>query len=89
VSTDNPFDAALQLAGDFAWTLVSPDGTQTSYEPVSSSLSAFSDYLIHGRTGDATGQVCFTDPTGSGQFAVTWQPRLLEAERVVWIVRLP
>ena len=57
VTAKDPFDAALQLAGDFAWTLVSPDGTETSYNPQSSSLSALSDYLMHGQTGNAAGQV--------------------------------
>lgn len=83
------FDRAMRVAGTFAWELVAPDGTTTSYDaPSSSSLSSLDEYLEGDRTGQASGRVCFPDPGGSGQFAVTWQPRLLQAERAVWIFRL-
>ena len=86
-TSNNPFDSALQVAGDFAWELETPSGSSVSLDP-SSSVSALSDYLTTGQTGDANGKVCFADPGGSGQFAITWQPRLFRAERAVWIVRL-
>ena len=83
------FDNAMRVAGTFAWELVAPDGTITSYDvPSSSSLSSLEEYLAGDRTGQAAGRVCFPDPGGTGQFAVTWQPRLLRAERAVWIFRL-
>jgi hypothetical protein len=88
VTAKDPFDAALQLAGDFAWELVPPTGPTQSFDPSASSFSALSDYLTTNQTGDATGKVCFPDPGGAGQFVVTWQPRLLRAERAVWIVTL-
>ena len=89
ITSKDPFDAALQLAGDSAWDLERPSGGEVSYDPQSSSLSSLSDYLTRGQTGDASGKVCFPDPGGSGQYAVVWQPRLLRAERLVWIVKLP
>ena len=88
VKASDPFDAALQLAGDFAWELVPPSGDVISYDPVNSSLSSLDDYLTTDQTGNATGTICFADPGTSGQFAITWQPRLLRAERAVWIVKL-
>jgi hypothetical protein len=88
VTSRDPFDAALQLAGDFAWNLVPTSGSETSYDVQSSSLSSLNDYLLNGQTGNAAGKVCFPDPGRSGQYAVTWQPRLLRAERMVWIVKL-
>jgi hypothetical protein len=89
VTSRDPFDAALQLAGDFSWELVTPSRTSVSLDSSSSSLSALSDYLTNNQTGNATGTVCFPDPgLGSGQYDVTWQPRLLRPERAVWIVHL-
>jgi hypothetical protein len=88
VTSKDPFDAALQLAGDFTWEMVTPSRTTASLDSSSSSLSALSDYLSNNQTGNAAGKVCFTDPGGAGQFVVTWQPRLFRPERAVWIVRL-
>ncbi len=88
VTSKDPFDAALQLAGDFTWEMVTPGRTTASLDSSSSSLSALSDYLGTNQTGNAAGKVCFTDPGGTGQFAVTWQPRLFRPERAVWIVKL-
>jgi hypothetical protein len=89
VTSRDPFDAALQLGGDFSWELVTPSRTTASLDSSSSSLSALSDYLTNNQTGNATGTVCFPDPgLGGGQYEVTWQPRLLRPERAVWIVHL-
>jgi hypothetical protein len=88
ITSKDPFDAALQLAGDFTWELVTPAHTTAPLDSSSSSLSALSDYLTNDQTGNASGKVCFTDPGGSGQFVVTWQPRLLRPERAVWVVKL-
>lgn len=89
VTSRDPFDAALQLAGDFNWELVTPSRTTVSLDSSTSSVSALSDYLTNNQTGNATGTVCFPDPgLGSGQYDVTWQPRLLRPERAVWIVHL-
>ncbi len=88
MTSKDPFDAALQLAGDFAWELDTPAHAQVPDDANTSALSALSDYLTNGQTGSAEGRICFADPGGSGQFAVTWQPRLFRAERAVWIFKL-
>ncbi|MFI5042039.1 MAG: hypothetical protein ACHQNA_09365, partial [Acidimicrobiales bacterium] len=88
ITSKDPFDAALQLAGDFTWQLVSPTHATSDLDSSTSSLTALSDYLATNQTGNASGKVCLADPGGTGQFEVTWQPRVFRAERAVWIVKL-
>jgi hypothetical protein len=89
INTNDDFFATNLIVGDMLWSLVPPSGPAVSFDLASSSLSAFNDYLVTRRIGDASGKVCFPDPSGSGQFVVTWQPQLLNAQRLVWIVKLP
>jgi len=86
--TNNPFDLALQLGGTFDWELVPPSGSEVSFDQSYSSLGGLTDYLTGGQIAGAAGKVCFADPGGRGQFAVTWQPLVLRPERLVWIVNL-
>ena len=64
VSTNNPFDLALQLGGTFDWELVPPSGSEVSFDVSHSSLGGLTDYLTGGQIGDAAGKVCFPDPGG-------------------------
>lgn len=88
VKTSNPFDAALELTGDFSWELVPPTGPSVSYLETGTGAAGINNFLSTGQSGDFSGKVCFPYPTGTGQFAVTWQPRLLQAQRAVWLLSL-
>jgi len=86
-SSDTP-SRALQLAGNEAWSLQAPSGTDVSLSAENSDSSALFNALTEAKAGDFSGKVCFPDPGENGRYVVLWQPDLLNARRAVWLVNL-
>ncbi len=81
--------AVLAVVGAENWSLLTPSGVDESVSSGASDFNALANFLARGQVGGtARGKVCFPDPGESGRHVVTWRPRLFNAERAVWLVKL-
>lgn len=86
--TNDPGDV-LEIVGAQNWTLVNPDGSEAAVVAEASDFDALANFAVEGRVGGARqGRVCFVDTGDSGRHVVTWRPRLFNAARGVWLVRI-
>jgi hypothetical protein len=81
-------DDVLEVVGVQNWTLLTPDGTEGSLSPETSDFDALANFAQGRLGGTSEGKVCFLDSQESGRHVVTWQPRLFNAARSVWLVEL-
>jgi hypothetical protein len=79
----------LAVVGAENWSLLTPGGTDESVSSAASNFDALANFLARGQVGGtAQGKVCFPDAGASGRHVVVWRPRLFNAERAVWLVKL-
>ena len=79
----------LTVVGAENWTLLTPGGTEEAVSSAASDFDALANFLSRGQLGGtAKGKVCFADAGEKGRHVVTWQPRLFNAARGVWLVRI-
>ena len=79
----------LTIVGAENWTLLTPGGTEEAVSSAASDFDALANFLSRGQLGGtAKGKVCFPDAGEKGRHVVTWRPRLFDAARGVWLVRL-
>jgi hypothetical protein len=85
----NDVGDVLTNVGAQNWTLLTPRGADVQVSTAASDFDALANFLSRGQVGGtAQGKVCFPDAGESGRHVVTWRPRLFNAERGVWLVRL-
>jgi hypothetical protein len=86
-NTDDP-DDVLAVIGAQNWAVITPGGGSVPLSAETSDFDALANFA-QGRLGGTTrGKVCFVDPREPGRYVVTWHPRLFNAARGVWLVRL-
>ena len=86
----NDVGDVLTVVGAENWTLLTPSGVEVQVSNPASDFDAWlANFLANGQIGGtAQGKVCFPDAGESGRYVVTWRPRLFNAARGVWLVRL-
>ena len=85
--TNDPGDV-LEVVGAQNWAILTPDGSEGLLSAETSDFDALANFAQGQLGGTSEGKVCFLDPQESGRYVVTWQPRLFNAARGVWLVKL-
>jgi hypothetical protein len=86
-NTNDPNDV-LALVGMQNWAVIAPDGSSTPFSAETSDFNALANFAQGRLGGTSAGKVCFIDPGDTGRYVVTWHPRLFNAARGVWLVKL-